>query len=359
MHDNDQDSLPAFSRMSWLVVRLVDEEWDFVFSYQHDAGVWYKPQAQWLQDLYKDKKLTYALYMEMSAKDFPLGHSARKRDADEAVRDAKRLAVEKLVDNELTLLQRGERRLQEFDLPRFPEILEFLQFFREQHWRRPILLIVGATNLGKSLLAGEVLRQVGEVLQMPDPSFAEVTVEGDAQIDFSDFDVEKHAGVLLDGISDAMCLKKARETLQGRPKVVKGAKSATMKFSYPFTLTRRAIVATMDLSAENLYLLKKDHWLSDRRNVLQVHLSQAAFGSAGVDQPLVSREDEMKQWAVSGVVSFLKGEDLEGPASVFFANGVSGADLVSISQETLTNDLRLSAFAARKVLTVRDAFLRV
>ena len=325
----------------------------------YEAGIWYKPQAQWLQNLYQDKKLTYALYMEMSAKDFPLGHSARKRDADEALRDAKRLAVEKHVDNELKELQEGGMRFQEQDLSRFPEIVEFVKLFREEHWRRPILLIVGATHLGKSMLAGKVLREVGKVLHMADPSFVEVTVEGDAHIDFSDFDVEKHAGVLLDGVSDALCLKRARETLQGRPKVVKGAKSATMKFSYPFTLTRRAVVATMDLSADNLYLLKKDHWLSDRRNVLQVHLNQTSYGSASVTQPSVSREDEMKQWAVCGVVSFLKGEDLEGSASAFFANNVSGADLVNISQETLIQDLRLSAFAARKVLTARDAFLRV
>ena len=74
-----------------------------------------------------------------------------------------------------------------------------------------------------------------------------------------------------------MLLKQARETLQGRPKVVKGAKSATMNYSYPFTLCRRGVIATMDLSAENLNLLQSDHWLADRRNVIQLHLTSAAY----------------------------------------------------------------------------------
>ena len=74
-----------------------------------------------------------------------------------------------------------------------------------------------------------------------------------------------------------MLLKQARETLQGRPKVVNGAKSMMMKYSYPFTLCRRGVLAMMDLSAENLNLLESDHWLADRRNVIQLHLTSAAY----------------------------------------------------------------------------------
>ena len=62
--------------------------------------------------------------------------------------------------------------------------------------------------------------------------------------------------------------------------VVKGAKSATMRFSYPFTLCRRGVIATLDFSAENLDLLESDHWLADRKNVIhviQLHLTNAAY----------------------------------------------------------------------------------
>ena len=43
---------------------------------------------------------------------------------------------------------------------------------------------------------------------LPSATFAEVTVEDDKHLDFSDLDVENHAGILLDGVSDVMLLKR-------------------------------------------------------------------------------------------------------------------------------------------------------
>ena len=98
-------------------------------------------------------------------------------------------------------------------------------------------------------LAADVLRRVG--VQLGVRAYHEVTVEDDAHLDLSDFDVSEHAGVLLDGLGDAMLLHHHRETLQGRAKIQRGGWSSTMVYSYPFTLCRRAVVATMDLSASN------------------------------------------------------------------------------------------------------------
>ena len=53
----------------------------------YPAWIWCKAQAQWLQNLYQDKKLSHDQYIERSALFFPVGHSARKRDADEAFND--------------------------------------------------------------------------------------------------------------------------------------------------------------------------------------------------------------------------------------------------------------------------------
>ena len=40
-------------------------------------------------------------------------------------------------------------------------------------------------------------------------------------MDLADFDRRVHAGVLIDGVGDAMFLKKNREGLKGRPKIVR------------------------------------------------------------------------------------------------------------------------------------------
>ena len=81
--------------------------------------------------------------------------------------------------------------------------------------------------------------------------------------------------MLLDGVGDAFILKKNRESLQGRAKLTKGAQSATMIYSYKYTLARRAVIATFDLSAKNLCAFKADHWLKNPLNVIQLHLREA------------------------------------------------------------------------------------
>ena len=83
--------------------------------------------------------------------------------------------------------------------------------------------------------------------------------------------------MLLDGVGDAMMLHRHREALQGRAKENRGGRSATMMYAYPFTLCRRAVVATMDLSAANLSVFSNHHWLSDCRNVLVLNLDQRAW----------------------------------------------------------------------------------
>lgn len=170
-----------------------------------------------------------------------------------------------------------------------------------------------------------------------------------------------HGGVLLDGVADALLLRKVRESLQGRPKVLKGARSATMRYAYAYTFARRAIVATMDLSAENLHMLSTDHWLSDPRNVKVLRLTAPSWQGGGEDgaatQQDVSRLDEMKTWSAKTVTGFLEQADLGGPAKLLFNSGVNGGDLTTLCKEVLVDDLRLSRFAAGKVLKARDDFL--
>ena len=101
-------------------------------------------------------------------------------------------------------------------------------------------------------------------------SYLEVTVEQSEHLDLAEFDVRLHSGVLLDGVGDALILKKNREALQGRAKLAKGAQSATMIYSYKYTLARRAVIATFDLSAKNLSALARDHWLRNAFSVVQL-----------------------------------------------------------------------------------------
>ena len=134
--------------------------------------------------------------------------------------------------------------------------------------------------MGKSLLARHVLLRVADRLGLKD--FLEVTVEMMQTLDLADFDLRVHGGVLLDGVGDAMTLKLNREALQGRPKVCKGAKSATNVYAYDYSFCRCGIVATFDLSAQHLDAFHTDHWLSNALNVIVLQLTEKAYRDAPV-----------------------------------------------------------------------------
>ena len=123
-------------------------------------------------------------------------------------------------------------------------------------------------------------------------SFLVVAVEGNEHLDLNGFDHRVHSGVLLDGVGDAFFLRQHREVLQGRAKKCTEGQSATNVYAYPFTLARRAVIATFDLSAKNLQAFAHHHWLSDQRNVVVLELVAPAYqtppataGSQGRPEP--------------------------------------------------------------------------
>ena len=61
---------------------------------------------------------------------------------------------------------------------------------------------------------------------------------------------------------------------------------------------------------------------------------------------------------VAEVCAFLERSDLHGPALVCRQSGVAGVDLLEFTEAGLQNDLRMTPFAARKVLAARAAYLR-
>ena len=183
---------------------------------------------------------------------------------EEALCDQRRLTVEALVKTELQALADNDA-LHPLECQAFPDVGRYVTSFQHARRRRPVILILGATGLGKSLMAGQILEKIGQALGLSE--YLEITVEDDGHIDFSELDPDKHAGVLLDGLGDLLLLKRNRETLQERQQVLKGGRSQTMRYAYPFTLARRAVVVTMDLSAANIHLLDCDHWLPNSSNV--------------------------------------------------------------------------------------------
>ena len=98
------------------------------------------------------------------------------------------------------------------------------------------------------------------------------------------------------------------------PRTGKGGRSVIMVYSYTYTLCRRGVVATFDLSARSLHLFKTDHWLEDPPNVTQLHLASPAWqtGVAASSQ-MMSRTEQMRSCKLGETGRFLEEHDLEGP----------------------------------------------
>ncbi|CAJ1345094.1 unnamed protein product, partial [Effrenium voratum] len=180
----------------------------------------YGVEGWWLDNLLKAGKLDREVYLRLAAQ-VTVGFQKRLADCRAAERLEHDLAVQEAVD-----AAAADLRVATLPMKRFAVVEDFIACHDgTPSFRRPVLAMVGGTRLGKSI-----------------PSFLEVTVEDSQQMDLADFDRRKHAGVILDGVGDAFFLKRNREALQGRPKIVKGARSATNVYSYKFSFCGRAVV---------------------------------------------------------------------------------------------------------------------
>ena len=74
--------------------------------------------------------------------------------------------------------------------------------------------------------------------------------------------------------------------------------------------------------------------------------------------PTPSPEARMLEFTVQEVASFFEGRGASALARVLEQNGVNGADLAMFTcANELVQDLHLTPFAARKILSLRGAFL--
>ena len=316
----------------------------------------YCVRREWVVSLWEQHKLSHEQYKHHSHM-LRTGHAARMTDLAAVVSTERAHSVKTHVAAELELLH-AAAPLQKFRP--FTEVDSFMNYFAAApRWRRPMLAIVAPTNFGKSLLGADVLMRLAELLVLP--GYLEVTVQGDGLVDLSAYDLNMHAGILLDGVGDALFLHHNRETLQGRPKVEKGAKSATMMYSYDYTLARRGIVVTFDLSATNLHLFQTHHWLSRPENVIVLRLASTAWVRSTISLA-ASQEQTVQErvalWTVDEVARWLSSQDATGLADTFRINAVNGRDLLAFKDVwALTEGLRLTPFAARKLLSIRDGLV--
>lgn len=94
---------------------------------------------------------------------------------------------------------------------------------------------------------------------------------------------------------------------------------------------------------------------------MQLCLGDAAWVSGAAELPMAPSQppqEQMASWRVDQTAEFLALRDLRGPAEAMRASGVAGIDLLAWSTAgEVQADLKLTPFAARKVLAARDELL--
>ena len=105
---------------------------------------------------------------------------------------------------------------------------------------------------------------------------------------------------------------------------------------------------------------KRDFLLNTLRATVHASLSLANAlrlpALAGLPAP--SNRDAMQAWSVRDVVQFYESKDASGLATTLDQNAVCGSDLLAFgSWQEVQTELRLTPFAAKKAVSLRDAFL--
>ena len=120
----------------------------------------YGVEGWWLDNLLKQGKLDRAEYLKLGAK-VVIGFQKRLADMRAVERFERDCAVDAHIAAEAALLEAMVRPMKQFE-----EVEQFVAQFRIAKQRRAILVIIGATNLGKSMLAAAVLREVGKIVKV-------------------------------------------------------------------------------------------------------------------------------------------------------------------------------------------------
>ena len=70
-----------------------------------------------------------------------------------------------------------------------------------------------------------------------------------------------------------------------------------------------------------------------------------------------TREQQMRAWSACELRAWLESVDAAGLGSALHANAANGTDFLTVTEAILVNDLRLSGFAARKLIHLRQEYL--
>ena len=308
----------------------------------------YQVLGLWPEKLWKCRKLThekYLEYLQLSRDGIP----ARRRNYQEVL-EAERQRADDL-EMERTVKRIHANPVLHTPFRKFIEIDAWWQAFSEDQKRYPMLIIVAASFMGKtefavSLFKSPLLIEIGKLEHFPNSLRA--------------YDRRVHDGIVVDDVRDMKFVTDHQHVFQSKySKRTEFASSPCGTQAFNLYLFKTPWVVTANMSTKNLHFLETNDFLSKASNRTLLRLTESPFvGAAPNVAPVMrSRSEQMARWNVGGTSSFLDSRDLLGASRICANNDVTGIDMLNMTQQSLTEEIGVSPFAARKILAARDSFL--
>ena len=220
----------------------------------------YQVLGAWPEKLWKQRKLTtdmYREYLHLTRDGVP----SRKRNLETVENEEQRIELAATIAANTKRIRANPELYKPF--PEIPEVSQWLQLFKADALRYPVLLLLGPSMSGKTEYANSLFQhalelKVGALLHFPDR--------------LREFDRKKHDGLILDDVRDLRFLTENQDKIQGKYNVqlefgiTPGGQCKFEKY-----LFQVPTVATLNYSTENLAFLDTHDWLSKPGNRVVVH----------------------------------------------------------------------------------------
>ncbi len=220
-----------------------------------DCPFKYAVRARWAESLWKARKLTHDVYEDYLYKSRD-GVLPRKRNLDAVKENEKKRKKDEEVSERVKRIRGNPKFFKPF--PEVPEARRWLQHFKQDGVRFPILVVhgpslSGKTEFAKSLFKNPLQVNIGNLDHFPDA--------------MRKFDRDVHDAIILDDVRDCRFLVIHQDKLQGTyDRSVEFASTQGGQCAYDHDLYAIPIVATINNSTSNLCLLEKDDWLGNPGN---------------------------------------------------------------------------------------------